>query len=123
MKAGMQVGMKTKVRSIRSVRSIRDKAGLSQEQMARLLGTSWVTISRWEREQAKPTPAAEARLGRLRMLLDHIGTALRAEDLEEFLETPIPVLKGYKPVELLESDYGFRDLISFVEGAKSGDMA
>ncbi len=106
-----------------NVRAIREKTGLSQEQLAQLLGTSWVSISRWERKVAKPSSAAAARLRRLGELLVRIGSALPHEEIPRFLRTAQPLLRGYRPIDLLDSEYSFRDLLAFVDAAKSGDMA
>lgn len=101
---------------------LRRKVNLSQEEMARLLGTSWVTVSRWERKRAVPRSDARARLHRLQRLLERIGDSLPEGELLRFLLTPHPLLRGYKPADLLQSDYSFEDLVNFVESAKSGDM-
>lgn len=47
---------------------------------------------------------------------------LSQEELPRFLLTPQPLLRSYRPVDLLESRYSFEDLLAFVESAKSGDM-
>lgn len=106
-----------------SVKRLRARAKLSQEDLANLLGTSWASVSRWERSVATPGPETRARLERLRTLLDRVGDALAAEELPRFLQTPQPLLRGYRPVDLLQSGYSFEDLLAFVESAKSGDMA
>jgi len=41
------------------VREIRDNLKLSREKFARLLGVSFFTVYRWERDKAKPSPMAE----------------------------------------------------------------
>ncbi len=106
-----------------NVKAIREKTGLSQEQLAQLLGTSWVSVSRWERKVARPSSTAATRLQRLRELLERIGRALPGEEVPNFLRTAHPLLRGYRPIELLDSEYSFRDLLAFVDAAKSGDMA
>ena len=106
-----------------NVRAIRERIGLSQEQLAQLLGTSWATVSRWERKIAKASPTAAARLQRLTELLARIGRALPREEVPKFLQTAQPLLRGYRPIDLLDSEYSFRDLLAFVDAAKSGDMA
>jgi transcriptional regulator with XRE-family HTH domain len=106
-----------------NVKGIRVKTGLSQEQLAQLLGTSWVSVSRWERRITKPSSTASARLQRLTELLDRIGRGLPREDVPRFLQTAHPLLRGYRPIDLLDNDYSFRDLLAFVDAAKSGDMA
>ncbi|MBI3997856.1 MAG: helix-turn-helix transcriptional regulator [Armatimonadetes bacterium] len=47
------------------VRSLREKLGWSQERLARELGVSFSTISRWERGQGEPSPMAEKLLQEL----------------------------------------------------------
>src|SRR5947207_15566181 len=47
------------------VKRLRQQTQLSQEKFAHLLGTSWVTVSRWERNQVTPTGEMEACLLRL----------------------------------------------------------
>lgn len=106
-----------------NVKNFRKRAELSQEELARILATSWVTVSRWERKIAAPNPEAEARLRRLSELLRRMGKALPAHELPRFLETPHPLLRNCPPLELLKSEYAFQDLLDFVEGTQSGDMA
>jgi DNA-binding transcriptional regulator YiaG len=105
------------------IKELREKIQLSQERLARLVGTSWVTISRWERKRGTPSGEPEMRLGRLVELVSRIGNALPAGKIYDFLETPQAEFRGHRPVELLSSDYAFQDLLSFVDSAKSGDMA
>ena len=105
-----------------SVNKLRARAKLSQQSLANLLGTSSVSVSRWERSVAKPGPETQARIKRLRQLVDRIGGALPAEELPTFLQTPQPLLRGYWPADLLQSGYAFEDRLAFVESAKSGDM-
>jgi transcriptional regulator with XRE-family HTH domain len=106
-----------------SVKKLRAKAKLSQEDLASLLGTSWASVSRWERRIARPAPETEARLERLMQVIERVRDAVPAAELPRFLTTPQPLLRGYRPVELLESRYSFEDLLAFIESAKSGDMA
>jgi transcriptional regulator with XRE-family HTH domain len=105
------------------VRTIREKAGLSQEQLAHLLGTSWVSVSRWEREVSRPSSRSRAQLDRLQKLVERVGDALPREEIPHFLQAAHPLLRGYRPLDLLDSDYAFEDLLAFVDAAKSGDMA
>ena len=63
------------------------------------------------------------RLERLAEVVRRVGDAVPPEALPDFLLTPQPLLRGYRPVELLDSKYSYDDLLAFVESAKSGDMA
>jgi DNA-binding transcriptional regulator YiaG len=105
------------------IKDLRDRARLSQEKLARVLGTSWITVSRWERGIGVPGGDAEVRLSRLSELLGRIGSAIPAERIYEFLDSPNSSFRGHRPMELLTSDYAFQDLLNFVESVKSGDMA
>jgi transcriptional regulator with XRE-family HTH domain len=52
------------------IKQIRKQLGWSQERLARELGLSFSTISRWERGESKPSPAAE------RLLNQSVGPVL-----------------------------------------------
>lgn len=41
-------------RFARNIRKARENAGMTQAQFGRLIGVTWVTISRWERGVSKP---------------------------------------------------------------------
>jgi DNA-binding transcriptional regulator YiaG len=48
------------------LRRLRARLGnVSQEQLARQLGVSWSTISRWENGKGKPSPLAREKLAAL----------------------------------------------------------
>jgi transcriptional regulator with XRE-family HTH domain len=105
------------------IRALRERTALSQEQLARVLGTSWISVSRWERRIAQPSAETEGRLKRLNELVGRIGAALPEAEVPRFLQTAQPLLRGYRPIDLLGNDYSFEDLLAFVDAAKSGDMA
>lgn len=44
---------------------LRKRMGLNQEQFAQLLGVHKLTVSRWERGEAKPSLLAQRQLNRL----------------------------------------------------------
>jgi len=46
------------MKEVKSIKKIRSKLTLTQEQFAQRLGVSWTTISRWENNRAKPSPLA-----------------------------------------------------------------
>ena len=107
----------------KTLKELRARHALSQEDVARLLGSSWATVSRWERQTARPTPDAAARVTRLAELSKRIGDAIPRDRLIQFLATPNSLLRGYAPIDMLGSGYSFEDLLSFVDSALSGDMA
>lgn len=111
------------IKKAEDIKRIRKIADFSQEKLAQLLGVSWITVSRWERETAKPSPEKIAELIRLAELISRIGRAIPKGKILAFLTAPHPLLRGYRPVELLKNDYSFEVLLDFIESAKSGDMA
>lgn len=51
--------------SPQEIKEIRQRCTWSQERLARELGLSYSTISRWERGESTPSPATERLLGEL----------------------------------------------------------
>ncbi|MDX6270022.1 MAG: putative transcriptional regulator [Acidobacteriota bacterium] len=44
------------------IKKLRSKLGLTQEQLAKALGVSWITVNRWERKKCSPSPLAVEKL-------------------------------------------------------------
>lgn len=105
------------------IKIIRKKIGFSQQKFSQLLGLSWITISRWERNINKPLPKTFALLKRLAQLIDLIYKAIPREKIGLFLVTPHKLLYECHPMDLLKNDYGFEVLQEFIKSAKSGDMS
>jgi len=40
------------------IKGLREKLGMTQEQLAREVGVSFKTVNRWERGKSKPSPMA-----------------------------------------------------------------
>ena len=106
-----------------TIKDIRKSFDLTQEQMAHILGTSWVTISRWERGITEPSPEAEEKLRRMEILVKHLDTLIDREDLQKFLFTPNPAMANFPPTDLLQSGYAFRKLVELVEKTKHGEFS
>lgn len=122
-KSGRQLKQAASSTLIDEVRDLRGKCGFSQEDLARLIGASWATVSRWERGIARPAADTEAKLKRLVELDRRIDGAIAPQEFVHFLTTPAPLLRGYPPQDLLQSAYSFQDLLAYIDSAKSGDMA
>ena len=105
------------------IKETRKSFGLSQEQLGRVLGASWISISRWERGISNPPPEAEEKLRRLAELLEHLGGLIAPADLPQFLLTPNPAMQNFPPYDLLQSGYSFQKLIELVEKTKSGEFS
>jgi putative transcriptional regulator len=55
------------------VKKLRIKLGLTQEQLAQLLGVSWITVNRWERNKCNPSPLAAEKLQTLFNRIEEAG--------------------------------------------------
>ena len=108
---------------IARLRETRREKEISQEDLARLIGASWPSVSRWERGKAKPVEDSLIRMERLLLLEQKIKAALKPGTFKRFLFTPHPLLDNFAPVDLLQSGYSFQRLLGLVEGMLSGDMA
>ena len=104
------------------VRLLRTDNQMSQEELARLLGASWPSVSRWERGLARPTEDSVIRMERLMEVEKRIKPALREGSFKRFLFAPHPMLDNFPPADLLQSGYSFQRLLGFVENALGGDM-
>jgi len=61
--------------TVLNIREIRIRLGLTQEQLAKKLGVSWITVSRWERCKTTPSPLAFEKLKRLDIKIKKAATA------------------------------------------------
>jgi DNA-binding transcriptional regulator YiaG len=50
----------------KEIRKLRDVLGRTQEQMAIILGTTSITVGRWERGESKPLPVFVSKLLKLK---------------------------------------------------------
>lgn len=63
------------------IRLIRDRLGLTQQQLAQMLGVHPVTLSRWERNQAEPGPYNVQQL----LLLEEGAGRMGDDDRQRFM--------------------------------------
>ena len=49
----------------KTIRELRAKLGLTQEQFAAKVGVTWSTVNRWENNRGKPSPLAMRRIREL----------------------------------------------------------
>jgi len=55
----------------KTIKTIRNKLGLTQEQLAQKLGVSFSTVNEWENNKRKPSPLA---MRQIEMLIKEIGS-------------------------------------------------
>lgn len=83
----------------RQLVKIRTQLGLSQEQMARLLGVSFASVNRWEGGHSSPT-------GSLNDLYEAIGAALRGGHSPEVIVAAANNERGRFLYSLFRMAYG-----------------
>ena len=84
------------------VKALRNKFGLKQPQMSRLLGISPRKLSELESHSSDPRPETKRRLtevARLRTALDEI---MEADDIAGWMEEPNEAFGGSTPLQLVE---------------------
>ena len=62
------VGEQTVRMSPRLIRSVRNRLGISQAKLAKLVGVSTLAVGNWELGKTKPRPESKARIAALRKL-------------------------------------------------------
>jgi DNA-binding transcriptional regulator YiaG len=104
------------------LRHFRKRNQLSQQELASILDSTWVSVSRWERAKSVPLPDVAVRAQRLLDVESQIAPALMPGAFIDFLKTPHPMLRGFPPLDLLRSAFAFEHLKGFVQSALFGGM-
>jgi DNA-binding transcriptional regulator YiaG len=73
------VGEQTVRMSPRLIRSVRNRLGISQAKLAKLVGVSTLAVGNWELGKTKPRPESKARIAALRKLGRREARRLLAE--------------------------------------------
>jgi uncharacterized protein (DUF2384 family) len=101
---------------------LRDLA-MKQEEFSRLIRSSAPSVSRWVRGEARPSEKIAEKLGRLKVLLDLLKRAIVKEDLKYFFGRPHRGLRGHRPIDLLDTEFGFEAVKEVIEGAITGSFS
>ncbi|HXX92614.1 MAG TPA: antitoxin Xre/MbcA/ParS toxin-binding domain-containing protein [Planctomycetota bacterium] len=127
-KAGSRLveGLEALARPISDARAIerllRDLA-MNQEDFSRFIRASAPSVSRWIRGEARPSGKMAEKFGRLRVLLNLLQKALVKGDLKYFFGRPHRALRGHRPIDLLDTDFGFEAVKEVIEGALTGTFS
>jgi len=84
----------------RTLKQVRESAGLTQPELARLMGlsTRWVAA-----QEARPMDLpADRRVPEIVRLLDSLTQVVQPEEVRGWLVTPNPAFDGLKPIEVVE---------------------
>ena len=86
------------------MRELRLTFGLSQEQLARLVGVSVRTVARWEGGHSQPSPLAERQLQGLDTLERQLSRLMRPDSVGEWMNRSNQRFGGRSPNQVLLSD-------------------
>src|SRR5258708_990810 len=104
------------VRDGRPIHELREKKmRLSRTVFARLLKVSENTIFRWETGRVKPDPRSSELLTHLNRLCDVILPSMDPKDVGEWLEKPNKAIENFRPIDLIEFEYGRQKLKALIE--------
>jgi putative toxin-antitoxin system antitoxin component (TIGR02293 family) len=92
---------------------------LDQATVARVVGTSPRTVSRWLRDGAEPRSEARERLLELIAVLERLSGLLQPPAAHDWLFTPNPLLAHDKPVDLL-SRREYRRVLAVIDALGEG---
>ena len=83
-----------------NLKQIRERVGLTQPELARLMGlsTRWVAAQ----EAAPVEPAADRRVAEVVRLLDSLSQVVQPAAIRGWLAAPNPAFEGLKPIEVVE---------------------
>lgn len=90
--------------------------------VARVVGTSSRSISRWRKSEAVPRRDHEERLLELKVVVDLLRSVLREEPARLWLRSPNPELDYEKPLDLIERGQ-YRRVIAAVRAMAEGVTA
>ncbi|MCB0833545.1 MAG: helix-turn-helix transcriptional regulator [Bacteroidetes bacterium] len=71
--------MPRKLHESKLVRSLRERLGITQEQLASKLGVTFTSVNRWENGRTKPSPLALKRIEELLREISNDGSDLLRE--------------------------------------------
>jgi len=96
------------------VKVLREGLGLTQEELARLIGVSARTVSRWENGESEPTALALKGIRRWQQMLDRLEEVFTAEALPRWFHLPNEVLGGRTPFEVACTVGGEEEILNLL---------
>lgn len=99
-----------------AIRALREeKLGLPRAAFARLLKVSENTVFRWETQKVRPDPHANETLEHLNRICSALISSMDPKAIGEWLERPNPGIDNFRPIDLLEFEYGRSKLKALIE--------
>jgi DNA-binding transcriptional regulator YiaG len=99
-----------------AIRRLRmDKLAASRTTFSRLLKVSENTVFRWEAGKVKPDPHAAATMEHLNRVCEVLLPSMPPSAIADWLERPNPGIENFRPVDLIEFEYGRQKLKALIE--------
>lgn len=107
--------MRTQIADVREeIRGLREALGLSQEELARLLGVSVRTVSRWESCAGRPNPLAWREIRRWQAVTERLREVFRPAAVPRWFHSPNQALGGKTPWEVACAPGGGEELLDLL---------
>ena len=92
---------------------------LDQVDLARILGASPRTVSRWLQAETAPRRDTRERILELVAVLDALSRTVHGQSAYDWLYSPIPALEHRKPAELL-AEGRYREVLGAIDALAEG---
>jgi len=93
--------------------------GLDARTVARILGRSPSTVTRWLRHGVSPRRENQERLGELDAVVDRLRLSVDPAAARDWMFTPVPMLGGRRPADLVR-DGEYRRVIAAIDAIGEG---
>jgi transcriptional regulator with XRE-family HTH domain len=103
----------------RTLERLEEKAGLTYEDIARVVGASPRSISRWARGDADPRSRSRDRLLETSAVVNELSGVLNPNAAHVWLFTPNPFLEFDRPVDLV-ADGQYRRVLGAIQALADG---
>lgn len=103
----------------KTIERIEEKAALSHDDVARIVGTSPRSVSRWARGTTGPRARARDRLLEVAAVVNELSRSLAPEAAHVWLHAPNPFLDFDRPLDVLAQG-DFRRVLAAIEAIRDG---
>lgn len=100
-------------------RSLTEAVGLTQDEVAGIVGTTPRTVSRWWSGESTPHPGKQRRLRELAYVAEEVSKVLKPEHAREWLFTPNQRLAHDSPADRIASG-DYRSVLALIEALADG---
>ena len=105
----------------KDILTLRKKLGCSQEKLARIIGITSTTISRWENNKSIPSTLANKGIRELEKIIDKMDGVIKKGKEAEWLNTHHGELDNDTPLEVIsKGPEGAREVLGLLEGIEQG---